>query len=77
MFAGNVGAAQDFETILDAAQWLRSHPDIHWIILGEGRMLDWVKIEVQRRGLERTFHVPGRRPVARMPEYSRTPMRCW
>lgn len=37
MFAGNIGKAQDFETILGAAQRTQSHPDIHWVVLGEMR----------------------------------------
>ena len=37
MFAGNIGAAQDFETILAAAEQLRGEQDIHWVIVGDGR----------------------------------------
>jgi glycosyltransferase involved in cell wall biosynthesis len=42
MFAGNIGAAQDFETILAAAEKVKSHPDIHWVVLGDGHGR-WVK----------------------------------
>jgi len=37
-FAGNIGAAQDFETILSAADQLRAEHGIHWDIIGDGRM---------------------------------------
>src|SRR5262245_28638700 len=40
MFAGNIGAAQDFATILEAAQRLKDEGDIHWVIVGDGRMHD-------------------------------------
>ena len=42
MFAGNIGEAQDFETILNAAE-LTQNEKINWIIIGEGRKLDWVR----------------------------------
>ena len=38
MFAGSIGAAQNFGMILDSAERLKSYPDIHWLILGDGRM---------------------------------------
>src|SRR5947207_823916 len=43
MYAGNIGAAQDFPTILAAAERVR---DVQWIILGDGRMRSWVESEV-------------------------------
>jgi len=69
MFAGNIGAAQDFATILAAAGELASEPSIHWIVLGEGRMSDWVRAEVARRGLQSRVHLLGRHPVESMPRW--------
>ena len=69
MFAGNIGAAQDFPTIIEAASLLRDYPDIHWIIVGEGRMLPWVKNEVGKRNLGNTVHFLGRHPVELMPAF--------
>lgn len=69
VFGGNIGAAQSFETILDAADRLKELPDIHWIILGDGRMFSWVHDEVRRRGLENTVHLLGRFPAEVMPRY--------
>lgn len=68
-FAGNIGAAQDFRTILDAAERLKSHKDIHFIILGDGRMSQWVKEQVTARELEKTVHLLGRYPIEAMPRY--------
>ncbi len=67
MFAGNVGAAQDFETIITAAERLQSRRDIHWIIVGDGRMSKWVQAEVERRRLRHTVHLLGRHPLETMP----------
>ena len=69
MFAGNIGAAQDFETILAAAERLKAHPGIQWVVLGEGRMLPWVESQVELRGLQRSFHLLGRHPVESMPHF--------
>jgi glycosyltransferase involved in cell wall biosynthesis len=69
MFAGNIGAAQDFTTILAAADRLKSRSDIHWIIIGDGRQYDWVVAEVVRRGLRDTVHLLGRHPLESMPRY--------
>jgi colanic acid biosynthesis glycosyl transferase WcaI len=69
MFAGNIGAAQDFDNIIEAADRLKGYPDIHWIILGDGRRRSWVETQVNRRGLDKTFHLLGRYPVTAMPRF--------
>jgi colanic acid biosynthesis glycosyl transferase WcaI len=70
MFAGNIGEAQDFPSILNAAELLSvSHPHIRWIIVGDGRLGDWVSQEVKRRNLESNVFLLGRFPVERMPSF--------
>jgi glycosyltransferase involved in cell wall biosynthesis len=69
VFGGNIGKAQSFETILDAAELLKDRQDIHWIILGDGRMFSWVHDEVRKRGLDKTVHLLGRFPAEVMPRY--------
>ena len=69
LYAGNIGAAQDFPTILAAAEMLRAHADIQWIIVGEGRMRAWVEDEVRRRELSGVVRLIGQRPPERMPRY--------
>lgn len=69
VFAGNIGAAQDFQTILSAAGKLKTYKDIHWVILGDGRMSNWVKTEISRRGLSGTVHLLGRYPAETMPRF--------
>jgi glycosyltransferase involved in cell wall biosynthesis len=68
-FAGNIGAAQDFETILSAAEILKDNLDIHLIILGDGRMFKWVQEQVRARELKSTVHLLGRHPAEKMPRY--------
>lgn len=67
MFAGNVGAAQAFETILSAAERLLPVPGVHWLVLGEGRLSPWVREQVARRGLAERVHLLGRYPPESMP----------
>ena len=69
MFAGNIGAAQDFETILAAAERLRAQRDIHWTIIGDGRRQAWVEQEIARRGLQDSVHLLGRHPVRSMARF--------
>lgn len=69
MFAGNIGAAQDFGMILAVAEKLRPYTDIQWLILGDGRMLPWVKEQIEARGLGRAVHLLGQHPVESMPGY--------
>jgi colanic acid biosynthesis glycosyl transferase WcaI len=69
MFAGNIGAAQGFYTIIEAAKKLKDFSDIHWVVLGDGRMKLWVEEQVKLNGLEKTVHLLGRRPLEEMPAY--------
>jgi glycosyltransferase involved in cell wall biosynthesis len=69
MFAGNIGAAQDFPTILAAAELLREHRTIQWVVIGDGRQRAWVEAEVRSRRLNSTFRLLGPRPPEAMPRY--------
>ncbi|MEN8134156.1 MAG: glycosyltransferase family 4 protein [Thermodesulfobacteriota bacterium] len=69
LFAGNVGEAQDFPAVLDAAESLKHNPAIRWLVVGDGRMTDWLHAEVERRGLQQCFLLFGRFPVERMPSF--------
>jgi glycosyltransferase involved in cell wall biosynthesis len=71
MFAGNVGDAQDFPAILDAAQSLLDRPHVRWLIVGHGRAADWVAAEIGRRGLSGSVIMLGRHPLERMPAFYR------
>lgn len=69
MFAGNVGDAQDFPALLEAAETTRDRPELHWLIVGDGRQAAWVREQIQARGLQRTVFMLGRHPLERMPEF--------
>jgi glycosyltransferase involved in cell wall biosynthesis len=69
MFAGNIGEAQDFESIVNAAERTKHIKDIKWVIVGDGRKKDWVEKEVAARELSETFFLLGRYPVEEMPYF--------
>ena len=69
MFAGNIGDAQDFPAILEAASRLKTHEQIRWLVVGDGRLGAWVKEEIQRRELQNCVLMLGRFPVERMPSF--------
>lgn len=69
LFAGNVGEAQDFPAVLDAAEILKYDRSIRWLIVGDGRKSSWLRQEVMRRGLEHCFLLLGRFPLERMPSF--------
>jgi colanic acid biosynthesis glycosyl transferase WcaI len=69
MFAGNLGSAQSLETILGAAQRLKRYEDIHWIIIGDGRKMLWMKQQVNYMGISRQVHFMGQHDVNTMPRF--------
>jgi glycosyltransferase involved in cell wall biosynthesis len=69
MFAGNIGEAQDFPSIINAARQLRHNEDIQWVVLGGGRREKWVKSKIKEYELENSFHLLGSFPLEKMPEF--------
>jgi glycosyltransferase involved in cell wall biosynthesis len=67
MFAGAVGEAHGFECTMQAALLTKEHKEIKWIIVGDGRRLDWVKSFVKEHCLEETVFALGRFPSETMP----------
>ena len=66
MFAGAVGEAHGFECTMQAALLTREHKEIKWIIVGDGRKLEWVRGFVKENGLEETVYTFGRFPSETM-----------
>jgi colanic acid biosynthesis glycosyl transferase WcaI len=68
MFAGNIGIAQDFETIIAAAELTQVQPNIQWVVIGDGRHRPWVEAEIKRRHIV-NVHLLGIFDKARMPAF--------
>ena len=70
LFAGNVGEAQDFPAILNAAEILKVRKiSAKFFIVGDGRTLNWVQSELVRRNLEEYVFLLGRHPLEAMPNF--------
>ncbi|CAN5488025.1 glycosyltransferase family 4 protein [soil metagenome] len=69
MFAGNIGDAQDFPAILQAAEALKHDQRIRWLVVGDGRAAEWVRQEIEARGLADSVLMLGRYPLERMPSF--------
>lgn len=68
MFAGNIGTAQDFESILLAVEKTKSQNNIHWVIVGDGRYRSDAENIANRKKLT-NIHFLGRYPVSEMPHF--------
>lgn len=70
MFAGNIGEAQSFDTLLATAKMLKKENIlVYWLILGEGRYLSYVKAKIVELDLEENFMLLGAHPTDKMPDY--------
>lgn len=69
LFAGNVGDAQDFPAVLEAAEALSHNSSVRWIVVGDGRKMEWLRAEVSRRNLSHCVLLLGRFGVERMPSF--------
>ena len=69
MFAGAVGEAHGMECNMQAALKTKNHKNIKWVIVGDGRRLDWVRSFVKDNGLDDTVITLGRFPSETMPMF--------
>lgn len=67
MFAGNIGEAQDFDSIINAAIKTKDNPQIKWVIIGDGRKKKEIEKQIQEKELTETLYLLGRYPVEEMP----------
>jgi len=70
LFAGNLGAAQAVETLVDAAAKLRDLERCRMVLVGAGSMLEWVRERKDALGLDNLV-LAGRFPMSAMPHIYR------
>lgn len=68
LFAGNIGVAQSFDTIVNAFEKLKEH-DINLVVLGDGRDKSRIQEKINEKGLTEKFHFLGSFPPEQMPYY--------
>lgn len=69
MFAGNIGEAQDLDSVMKAALLLKDKKNIQWIIVGDGRKMSFVVDFVEGNKLHDTVSILGRFPVEAMASF--------
>lgn len=70
LFAGNIGVAQSFDTILHSAKILaESINNFTFIILGEGRDKKRIQEEIKKMKIEKHFNFLGSHPPEEMSNY--------
>jgi colanic acid biosynthesis glycosyl transferase WcaI len=72
VYQGNISPAQSLETIVDAADLLRSrgHSNLRWVIVGDGMSRQEIERLVKKRGLGKIFSFEGHHPIEDMPKYA-------
>ena len=68
LFAGNIGVAQSFDTIVNAFEKLKKY-DINLVVLGDGRYKSRIQEKINEKGLTEKFHFLGSFPPEQMPHY--------
>lgn len=69
VFAGNIGEAQDFDNVVEAAKLLKPEDNIHFIIVGDGRKKEWVAEQIIKFGLSDRMLLLGRFDIKYMPSF--------
>ena len=69
MFTGNIGEAQDFTHVMEAANLLKQYKYIKFILIGDGRKRPWVTDFIAKNGLSDTVIWMGRFPLEMMPAF--------
>lgn len=67
LFAGNVGEAQDFDSVLNAAK-LTINDCINWIIVGDGRKKGWIEKQIKDDSITNVYLL-GRFPIQKMASF--------
>ena len=68
LYAGNIGYAQDFETLLTALGVVKKEVNLRMIFVGEGRAIEWLKKEVIQRELSKAVEFYPQQCIEKMPE---------
>lgn len=67
LYAGNFGRTHNFEDLIEAAEKLRDHPEIFFLLVGDGALKKILDQEIQSKDLKNMRLVPFE-PRSRLPE---------
>jgi colanic acid biosynthesis glycosyl transferase WcaI len=66
LFAGNIGEAQSFESIIKCANILKEKEIVKWIIAGDGRWRDKLENLILKNNLEKDFQIINKLPIEKV-----------
>lgn len=69
VFTGNIGEAQDFNSIVETAKLISPEEDIHFILVGDGRKKEWIEEQIKKYSLEKIIFLTGRYEMKYMPSF--------
>ena len=70
MFAGNIGEAQGFNTMIKSASYLNNLGiKVNWVIVGDGRQKELIEKKINDLGLLNCFFFLGSYPSEEMPNF--------
>lgn len=69
VFTGNIGEAQDFDNIVEAAKLISEEDGIQFIIVGDGRKKEWLEEQIEKFALEKKIILLGRYEMKYMPSF--------
>ena len=70
MFAGNIGEAQGFNTMIKSASYLNNLGiKVNWVIVGDGRQKELIEKKINDLGLLKCFFFLGSYPSEEMPNF--------
>ena len=71
MFAGNIGKAQDFPSILKSVEFLikKDFHNFRIIVIGEGSEKKWLINQIKKKKLTQHFEILDKYPLKRMPSF--------
>lgn len=68
-YLGNLGEAQDFPSVLDAIAHLAHLDDLHWYLVGDGRLAGWIEEQLDMRRLRHRVSLLGAFPPEQMERF--------
>lgn len=69
VFTGNIGEAQDFDSIVEVAKLISPEEGIHFVLVGDGRKKGWIEEQINKFSLEKIIFLTGRYDMKYMPSF--------
>ena len=68
VFTGNIGEAQNFNNIVEAAEIIKNYNNIQWLIVGTGRKLDEINKIIEKKKIK-NFNILGYKSISEILSY--------